>query len=191
MRFKINKTTLKSISELRKSIGSPKGKYFDQCAFSQANNSVRIASVPSRPALITVPRGIWPVYGEDGGRGQEWNAEREWMARSRTTVERRLIKLTLSEINNRGASRDPRCIMSSRVTPSAAPPCATTAAPRTRFFGWSAASVAGPFGLVTKAGDTFYCHFSSAWLFHALRGPVRPPLSSGHPVVRILSSLRL
>lgn len=44
------------------------------------------------------------------------------MARSRTTVERRLIKLTLSEINNRGASRDPRCIMSSRVTPSAAPP---------------------------------------------------------------------
>lgn len=83
MRFKINKTTLKSISELRKSIGSPKGKYFDQCAFSQANNSVRIASVPSRPALITVPRGIWSQYtarmGEEDKSGTQ--KENEWRGR--------------------------------------------------------------------------------------------------------------
>lgn len=38
----------------------------------------------------------------------------EW--RGRAPPRRRLIKLSLSEINNRGASRDPRCIMSSRVT---------------------------------------------------------------------------
>lgn len=40
--------------------------------------------------------------------------QNEW--RGRAPRRRRLIKLTLSEINNGGASRDPRCIMSSRVT---------------------------------------------------------------------------
>lgn len=43
-----------------------------------------------------------------------------------------------------------------------------------RFFGWSVVDSVWTRGLVTGPGDTFYCQFSSRWLFSALRGPAAP-----------------
>lgn len=76
-------------------------------------------SIASRRALITVGRGISPRGHGTKGTEEE---RRNRMNGAVTQRRRRLIKLTLSEINNRGASRDPRCIMSSPSDPSICPP---------------------------------------------------------------------